>query len=285
MITPFTDRGDIDEINLARLVEYLSRHVHGLFICGSYGSGPLMTVQERMRVAEITRSHVTEGVSVIAHVGTTNTRDTVALSRHAKDIGCDAVAAVAPYYFTHSEDDLLYYYSDLIKSVGLGFPVYVYNNPKFQGYGISLDTMRKLKGIGVHGVKDATFDILNFASYMRELSDASFDVSLGTEAMWLSARALGCEAYLPGLGNAFPELCVKMWEEGMRNEFEACRATQFLVNEIRSVMYLAKSTQLAVYAMVSLRGIAQGLPRAPFIPATEAEKAALRDGLEKIGVL
>jgi dihydrodipicolinate synthase/N-acetylneuraminate lyase len=285
MITPFNERGDIDEENLVRLVEYLSRYVQGLFICGSYGSGPMMTVEERMKVAEITKRKAGDKVAIIAHTGTTNTRDTVRLSRHAKEIGCDAVAAVAPYYFAHTEADLLSYYSDIIESVGPGYPVYVYHNPKFQGYEIELSTMRKLKGIGIHGIKDATFDILTFSNYMRELAGDTFDIGLGTEALWLSARALGCEAYIPGIGNAFPELCVRMWEEGMRNDFEACRITQFLVNDIRDIMYLAKSTQLAVYAMVALRGIAQGLPRAPFIPASEAEKEALLNGLMIKGVL
>ena len=44
-----------------------------------------------------------------------------------------------------------------------------------------------------------------------------------------------------------------MFNEGMANDFEAKRKTQFEVNRIRDIMYLAKSTQLAVYAMLELR--------------------------------
>jgi dihydrodipicolinate synthase/N-acetylneuraminate lyase len=285
MITPFDGKGDLDLVNLERIVEYLSGHVQGLFICGSYGSGPMMSVAERKKVAEVTKKVAADRVEVVVHTGTTNTRDTVELARHARDIGCSAVAAVGPYYFTHPEEDLLYFYSDIKNSVGPDFPVYVYHNPKFQGYEISLSTMHKLKQAGIHGIKDATFNILTFANYMRELGGDGFDIVLGTEAMWLSARALGCEAYIPGLGNAFPELCVQMWQEGLRNDFESCRKTQFLINEIRSLMYLARSTQLAVYAMASIRGILDAYPRAPFIPATEREKEALRKALQKIGVL
>lgn len=285
MITPFDSRGEIDADSLARIVRYLSHQVQGLFVCGSYGSGPMMSVEERMKVAELTKKTAGDKVVLVVHTGSTNTRDTVLLSRHAKQIGCAAVAAVGPYYFSHTEDDLLFFYSDIIECVGSDLPVYVYNNPRFQGYEISLSTMRKLKGIGVRGVKDATFNILTFASYMRELSGDSFDVVLGTEAMWLPARALGCEAFVPGIGNAFPELCVRMWKEGMNGDLEACRKTQFLINDIRSLMYLARSTQLAVYAMVGLRGIANALPRAPFVPATENEKKALCAGLKERGVI
>jgi dihydrodipicolinate synthase/N-acetylneuraminate lyase len=285
MLTPFDSQGDLNLLDLERLVEFLSQHVQGLFICGSYGSGPMMSIEERMRVAETTVRVADSRVKVIVHTGSTNTRDTMKLSQHAKEIGCDAISAVGPYYYNHNENDLLYFYSEIIKSVGYDFPVYAYNNPKFQGYEINLSTMKKLKKEGLHGIKDATFNIITFATYMRELADDTFDIALGTEAMWLSARVLGCEAYIPGLGNAFPELCVKMWQEGMQNDYESCRQTQFLVNELRSLMYLAGSTQQAVYCMASLRGIIDAYPRAPFTPVSEAERNALRSALEKTGAL
>ena len=285
MITPFDEAGDLDVRALEKLVEFLSPRVQGLFICGSYGSGPMMSVQERKQVAEITQRIVGEKIPVIVHTGTTNNRDTVELSLHAKSIGCAAIAAVGPYYFHHSEDTLLAFYSGILKAVGQEFPVYVYNNPKFQGYEFSLSTMTKMKEMGVHGIKDATFDILTFANYMRLLASDSFDVALGTESMWLSARVLGCEAYIPGIGNVFPELCVKMWREGMNNDFAGCRQTQFLVNRIRDTMYLARSTQLAVYAMAKIRGIVDAFPRAPFVPASNEEVSAIRQSLESAGVI
>jgi dihydrodipicolinate synthase/N-acetylneuraminate lyase len=285
MITPFDKYGDIDFPGLERLVSYLCQYVQGLFLCGSYGSGPMMSVEERKKVVETTMRIAANKVVIVVHVGTTNTRETIELTRHAREIGCDAVSAIGPYYFSHSEPDLLDYYSDIVKCIGPGFPVYVYNNPRFQGYEISLGTMRKLREIGVHGIKDATFNIQTLATYMRELSSEDFDVALGTESMWLPARVLGCQAYIPGLGNAFPELCVQMWQEGMQNDFEACRKTQFLVNEIREHMYSARSTQLAIYAMASLRGIVDAYPRAPFVPATVEERAALQTALGNLGVL
>lgn len=285
MITPFNREGDLDVDNLTILVEYLSQHVQGLFICGSYGSGPLMSLEERKQVAEVTTKVAKGKVQIIAHTGTTNNKDTIALSLHAKEVGCDAVAAVGPFYFNHSEKDILNFYEEIVKAVGPDFPVYAYHNPKFQGYDFSLPLVKRMKEAGLHGVKDATFNILTFATYMRELADEYFDIVLGTEAMWLSARVLGCESYIPGLGNAFPELCVKMWEEGMRNDYEACRSTQFLVNEIRTLMYLAGSTQQAVYCMASLRGIIHSYPRKPFLPTSSGEMESLRTALKAKGVI
>ena len=123
------------------------------------------------------------------------------------------------------------------------------------------------------------------ANYMRLFKSDTFDVALGTEAMWLSACVLGCRAFIPGIGNAFPEICRKMYREGVAGDHEQCRKTQFEVNEMREIMYLARSTQLAIYAMLEIRGIIKAYPRSPFIPATDQEKAAIRERLKALGLV
>jgi len=285
MITPFDSEGELDVPNLEKLLEYLKENVNGLYICGSYGSGPLMNVEERKKVAEVCVKVVDGKIPIIAHTGTTNTRDTVELTKHAEKIGCDGAAAVGPYYFHHSKDAVLEFYRGMLGAVSTEFPIYLYHNPKFSGYEIALDAIKQLKDEGLHGIKDATFDILKMATYMREFGNTDFDVVLGTESMWLSARSLGAEAYIPGLGNSFPEICGKMWKEGMANDYDACRQTQFDVNRLRDIMYLARSTQLAVYAMLEIRGILNAYPRSPFVPATSTEKDKIRKALDELGVL
>jgi dihydrodipicolinate synthase/N-acetylneuraminate lyase len=285
MITPFDAEGNLDIAMLKKLVAFLKDNVDGLFICGSYGSGPLMSIEERKKVTEVTVDVVEGKIPVICHTGTTSTRDTVELTRHAEKVGCSAVSAVGPYYYHHDEENLLAFYGEMLKSVKPDFPVYVYYNPKFSGYNMSLGTLKKLKELGISGVKDATFDILLLANYMRELSDDNFDVVLGTEAMWLPACALGARAFMPGLGNAFPEICREMHREGMDREFEKCRETQFEVNRLRDIMYFAKSTQLAVYVMLELREIISAYPRAPFMPAGQKEKDDIKQALIQRGVL
>lgn len=283
MVTPFDSAGDVDEGALRHLVSYLAGEVDGLFVTGSYGSGPLMSLSERKRVTEVSVKTADARVPVVTMVGTTNTRDSVELARHARDAGAAAVAAVGPYYFAHDTDRLKGFFGELVQAADI--PVYLYNNPKFQGYPIGVEAIAELKALGVQGVKDATFDIMLHGEYQRKLADNDFDVVLGTEALWLPARTLGCEAFIPGLGNAFPELCRRAHREGMDNRVEACRETQFLLNELREVMYLARSTQLAVYAMLEIRGIMTAYPRAPFRPASDAERHAIRTALVRLNLI
>jgi len=285
MITPFNQDGELDSRNLEGLLQFLKDKVDGLYICGSYGSGPLMSVAERKKVAEIAVKVIDGKIPIICHTGTTNTRDTVELTKHAEQIGCSGAAAVGPYYYHYKENSVLEFFSSMKKGVSPSFPLYVYHNPQFSGYEISLKTIKKLKENGLQGVKDATFNILTFAAYMRELSDDTFDVVLGTEAMWLPAWALGAQAFIPGLGNAFPEICRRMFQESQSLQIERARKTQFEINEIREVMYLAQSTQLAVFAMLEIRGIIKAYPRSPFIPVSQKEKDDIKRALVDLGVI
>lgn len=284
MITPFKENGELDKDGLRTLVQFLDKRVDGLFICGSYGCGPLMSLKERKEVAEIVRKYASNDTQVIVHTGTTTARDTIELSLHARDIGCDAAAAVGPYYFQYGENDLIKYYTGILEETR-DFPFYIYHNPKFQGYETSLNTLKVLKQRGLSGIKDATFDILKHATYQRELADENFDIALGTEAMWVSAQVLGCEAYIPGIGNVFPDMCRKMWKQAMDGDREGSVRTQFEVNKLRDIMYLARSTQLAIYAIADILDIVKAYPRAPFVAATEEEKAKIRVALTEMGAM
>jgi len=284
MITPFKANGELDEDSLRSLVEYLSPRLNGLFICGSYGCGPLMTVDERKRVAEIVKKYALPETTIVVHTGTTNSRETIELTKHANEIGCDAAAAVGPYYYHYTDVDILSFYTAILEAVP-DIPFYAYHNPKFQGYNTNMKVFKTLKQRGLSGIKDATFDILQYAIYQRELADESFDIALGTEAMWVSAYALGCESYIPGIGNVFPETCSDMWKKSMAGDAKEALELQFFINKLRDIMYLTRSTQLAIYAIAEIRGIIKAYPRAPFVPASAEEKQHIADALRKLGVL
>ena len=121
---------------------------------------------------------------------------------------------------------------------------------------------------------------------MRAFEGDDFDVVLGTEALWLPASVYGGKAFIPGLANAFPEICRKMFDESQNGDYEACKK-----NAVSRLMRFATSctwrpsTQLAVYTMLELRGIIQSYPRKPFQPATDEQKRAIGDSLRTMGVM
>jgi 4-hydroxy-tetrahydrodipicolinate synthase len=93
LTTPFAESGEVYKEGLRRLVEFqVESGVHSLFICGTYGSGLVMSVQERKTVHEVVVDQVGGRITVIAHVGTASTARSVELAQHAERVGADYVA-------------------------------------------------------------------------------------------------------------------------------------------------------------------------------------------------
>src|SRR5215470_2622193 len=109
IITPFDDKGRVDEPIMRQLVDFhVGAGVQGLFVLGSTGQGPAMSVEERKRAALTALDQTRSRVPVVIHVGTPAADSTVELAEHAATHKADAVAIVPPYYYSdHSEYEII----------------------------------------------------------------------------------------------------------------------------------------------------------------------------------
>ncbi|NMB13420.1 MAG: dihydrodipicolinate synthase family protein [Firmicutes bacterium] len=279
MITPFGKDGSLDEQAVASVASFLAKYVHGLFICGTYGGGPLMTVAERKRVCELTIKAVEGKIPVIAHIGTMDTASALELATHAEKAGAKAVASIPPAYFAHNEDNVLHYFKSLVDAIDI--PVYLYNNPKTVGYAISPKFLAKIaEEAHISGVKDSSFDIMVFSDYKRYCGP-EFDVVLGTEALLLPAMAVGAQAFIPGLGNAFPKLMADFYQVCAQGNTLEARAFQHKVNRIRDAVHLGGANLVTVQELLRLQGVNAGWPRLPFRPLTPDKLAKVQTALEQ----
>src|SRR5262245_24891601 len=99
-VVPLDDRGDINESETRRYVDWLIDHgVHGLYPNGSTGEFTRFTAEERRRIIEIIVDQTRGRVPVLAGAAEANTRETVAACEHYHSLGCRAVAIVAPFYY------------------------------------------------------------------------------------------------------------------------------------------------------------------------------------------
>ena len=55
-----------------------------------------------------------------------------------------------------------------------------------------------------------------------------------------------------------------MFKEAMSGDYSSAKETQFKINKMRDIMYLARSTQLAMYAMLEIRGDNKSLSKKTF---------------------
>ena len=117
VLTAFDKEGNVDEKAQREIVSFLVDKVQGLYPCGTSGSGPLMSIEERTKAAEIIIDEVAGRIPVILHVGATSTRSVVELAQHAEKAGATAVAAVPPTYYGFKEPEVERHFKAMVDAV------------------------------------------------------------------------------------------------------------------------------------------------------------------------
>lgn len=285
LTTPFTEDGNVYEAGLRHLVEFQAENgIHGLFICGTYGSGPIMSLEQRKHVHNIVVDQVHGRMTIIAHVGTTSTAQSIELARHAESVGADCIASVSPYYHGHDERSVTAYFDALVKAVHV--PVYVYNNPKASGVTITPSFLYHLAEVGVVGIKDSGFSFIELTHFMLALEEKpDFKFVVGTEALALPALLMGARGCVSGLANAFPEFMVQFWNVFQAGDYEEAVRLQMQINKARQILHIPSSTNAACYSVLNNRGIDVGCPKLPILPVSPEKEKAMINAYKEMGLL
>jgi len=282
VITTFDKEGNFDESAQREVIRFLLPHVHGFYPTGTYGSGPLMTNEERKKVVEVILDEVGGRIPVIIHVGACNTALAVDLAKHAESTGADAVASIPPWYYKYPENDLLDYFRALIRAVKI--PVFLYNNPEACGNPVTPAMVKTLAAEGLAGYKDSKFDILNFYSFLEAVKAPQFTAIIGTEAIAAAAVEAGAKGVVSGLANVWPELMREFWEILAQNDGRKSAQMQLKVNRARSIMKLGP-TLVVCYEVLRMRGVNAGYPRRPYALLNEEVRAKVKAGFAEMGLL
>ncbi len=290
LITSFTETGDIYEKGLRNVIGYLMREgVHGFFINGSYGSAPLMTAEERKRVAEVVHREVAGRLPIITHVGDASTRATIELARHAADLGSAAVAAVVPYYYSganaYADDQLIRHYAEIAESVGV--PTFIYNNPKTCGYNLTPELLAKLVRVGVLGMKDSSgsFTLLGEFNQAATRVNQAFACMSGSVGLLQPAYNIGIRGCIAGTASAFPELAVALFAALEARDWEKANRLQNLVIAERKIQAAGGFRPAGSYTFLRMKGIDCGTCRRPWSEPDDQTARYMREEAVKLGLL
>jgi 4-hydroxy-tetrahydrodipicolinate synthase len=98
MITPF-DGEHVDYDGLGRLVDFqIANGITGILAVGTTGESPALSWEEHNRVIEQVARRTRGKCLCIAGTGSNNTHEALEATRHAAEVGVDAVLLVDPYY-------------------------------------------------------------------------------------------------------------------------------------------------------------------------------------------
>lgn len=287
VITPFDEKELVDEAMLRKLADfYLKVPVQGLFVLGSSGQGPVMSLAERKRAAEIAIDETRKRLPVVIHVGTADTESTVELARHAAEKGADAVAVVPPFYYSdHTEYEILAHYKAVAGQVPL--PIFIYENPKYTGISISPDFARKMKEEipAIRGIKVA-YGMGSMLDYVRLFPP---DVSVFTgNADLFGLVPFGLAGMINPPTSFIPELCAELWRSLRDKEYEKAVALQSRVNTVARLVggAIRRYGRGALTEAFRMRGFAiKRFPKWETKPMPDEARETLYQDLRKSGCL
>ncbi|KOG23106.1 MULTISPECIES: 4-hydroxy-tetrahydrodipicolinate synthase [Streptomyces] len=201
MITPFTPSGALDLDGAGELAARLvTEGCDGLVLSGTTGESPTTTDAEKAALVRAVREAVGPGPSLVAGVGTADTRHTAELARQAGRAGADGLLVVTPYYSRPPQAAVEAHFLKVADATDL--PVMVYDIPGRTGTRVEPATMLRLAAHPrIVAVKDCAYDLLGSARVIAESGLAYYS---GSEELNLPLYAVGGAGYVSTVANVAP---------------------------------------------------------------------------------
>lgn len=288
LATFFDEQGGLHYPALARQIEFLiGNGIHGLFTLGTTGEFAHLSLDERRAVGEFVVRRVNGRIPVIVNTGTTSTADSIALSRHAREIGADAIALVAPYYWTLNERQLLAHFSAVAGAVNL--PVVLYNFPAFTGVHLTPDLIVNLMRDcpNVIGVKDTIDSVTVIRHHIMRLraENPEFSVFAGGDDHLLNVLAMGGAGTIPATANFAPAIHVEAYAAFRAGDYETALARLGTIMQVANTYAIpGGASALVKQALVDLGLCDAPYVRAPALPLTAEAHTQLREVLSAAGL-
>src|SRR5262249_5185099 len=280
MVTPFKADGSVDLDAFRALASPLvANGSDGLVVTGTTGESPTLSDDERFALYEAAVDEVGDRATVVAGTGTYATDHSVHLTVRANELGVDGFLVVTPYYNKPPVRGIVRHF-EAIASV-TDRPIVAYNLPGRVVVNLENGAIARLANIpNVRAVKQAYPDL----EQARAIVELGLDLYAGDDDLifpFLELGGLGgvC-VHTHVVGPRVKEMVVR-YREG---DVEGARALDEQLRPSIELLRIAPNP-IAIKAALDLLGHDVGGLRLPLVEATDEERGAVRDCLERLGLL
>ncbi|MGO9906839.1 MAG: 4-hydroxy-tetrahydrodipicolinate synthase [Solirubrobacteraceae bacterium] len=273
MVTPFDAGGRVDEDAAVDLMHHLTEHgSDGLVICGTTGEASTLNDDEHLGVIRLAVEEMRgTDTTIVAGVGSNDTRHAIDLTERATEIGPDALLHVNPYYNRPSRRGILRHFQEVCSATNL--PIVLYNIPQRTGSDMPNDLLAALAQLeNIVAVKQANPANLAKVDGLR--------IYAGNDDLLADVLDLGEAGGILVASHLFGEEMHRMVDEPEHRR-EIDQSLKDVYKDM-SVAPLACSTKAAL----NLLGILpSATPRLPYVELDEREVDLIRSMLERHGLL
>jgi 4-hydroxy-2-oxoglutarate aldolase len=271
--TPFDYNGDIYPAKVEHNVtKWNKTSLAGYVVCGSTGESVYLTVEEKLRMFELTAKYAAPGKLLLAGTGVESVRETVMLTNLAADMGYHAVMVRTPHYYKNLVNNgaaqALYYRSVADQA---RIPLMIYNWPLATGVDIPADTVAALsQHPNIIAIKESSGNIEKVMQMIRETREG-FQVLVGSAPTLAPSFAVGAVGAVLAYANAAPYSVISIWEAHRQREFEAAMDWQRRLSRAAVLVTTKYGIPGLKYAM-DLNGYYGGPVRLPLSSITPQAK-------------
>lgn len=254
--------------------------MHGIFVFGTNGEGYILDEEEKAEIIRVAVKAVNGRVPVYAGTGCVSTRDTIRMSRKAKELGADVLSIITPSFAAASQEELIQHYETVANAVDM--PILLYNIPARTGNALAPATVQKLSQVAnIVGAKDSSGNFDNILQYIEKTrgGDKPFTVLSGNDSLILWTLLAGGKGAIAGCANVFPHTMVSIYEKFTAGDLEGARRAQDSIRPFRDIFKFGNPNTIVKTAVKEL-GYPVGLCRAPFNSLSPAGLDALRKALQ-----
>ena len=271
--TPFTGDQVLDLPAYRRLARRaLAGGAAGLVPLGCTGEAAALDEVERDVLLQVAVEEA-EGRPVVAGSGSCDTRQTIAWTRKAQQLGASAAMVVTPYYNQPTQAGLEAHYRAIAEAVP-GLPLVIHNHPSRTGVNLEPATLRNLWRIPeVIGIKESSGNLVQIAQIASTLPPGKLLLA-GDDGLAAESIALGAQGLVSVLGSAYPEAVVDLVRIARLGRTQEAALLQELLRPLTEALQF-ETNPIPSKALLKSLGVCGNQVRLPLLPASPGTRTVL----------
>lgn len=282
LATPFTKAGDIDMKSFRALVRHVAEGgADILVVLGSTGEAATITEDERDPLITATLEEA-GGKKVVAGTGHNSTRQTVAWTKRAQELGVHGALIVTPFYNKPTPQGLVAHFRAAADAAP-GLPFIVYNVPGRTGLNLTPAALRLLwQNEQVVAVKESSGNLAQISEIARTLP-AGKTLLAGDDNLALASIAVGAEGLVSVLGNMVPRETKRLVDAARAGRRDEAVALNNQLLPLIDALFV-ESNPIPLKAGLQMMGRGSDFVRLPLVPAAEATRVLILEALASAGI-
>jgi 4-hydroxy-tetrahydrodipicolinate synthase len=282
IVTPFTEKGDVDVEALRKLVEWqIEEGIDFLVPCGSTGEAQTLSADERRLVVATVVESARGRIPIMAGATHNDTRQAAEEAGRMSGLGVTWLLSATPYYNKPTPEGLVRHFTAVADAASV--PVCLYNVPGRTAVNMKPDTVLRLaEHPNIVAIKESSGDLAQVQHLLLGRPEG-FSVLSGEDWMTLAIIAAGGDGLVSVASNEIPRQMSQLVRRSLRGQLAEAREILYEILPLLGANFI-ETNPAPVKAALAAMGRVQNVLRLPLVPLSEQRRPPLMAALRAAGV-